>query len=50
MAMSNFLFPDHTHLIFYALSHVPDNFQGVAEKVLDSLAKLSRVNFFTDRK
>ena len=30
------------------LFHIPDNFQGVAEMVLDHLPKLSRVDFVTD--
>ena len=32
----------------YNLSLIPDNFQGVAETVLDYLAKSSRVDFATD--
>ena len=31
----------------HALSHIPDNFQGVTEIVLDSLPKPSRVNIVT---
>ena len=30
------------------LSHIPDNFQGVAEMVFDLLPKASRVDFVTD--
>ena len=32
----------------YVLSPIPDNFQGVAEMVLDRLPKSSRVDFVTD--
>ena len=31
-----------------ALSHIPDNFKGVAEMVFDLLPKASRVDFVTD--
>ena len=30
------------------LSHIPDNFQGVAEMVFDLLPKASRVDYVTD--
>ena len=33
---------------FYVLSHIPDNFKGVAEMVLNRLPKSSRVDSITD--
>ena len=38
MAMSNFII----------LSHIPENFQGVAEMIFDRLPKSSRVDFVAD--